>query len=201
MPPKRYSNLSVRSDVRELLDNLRAELGVSDLSDLLALLVKVYREYTSTASKVLEEISLIREQIESVSSKLDQLSKATSNPSPTPSSGSSKSSSKSTKSGTKEGSEYVKMFTIEWASRKGLNVEEYMKGKESQGYICNDTASHVICVWREELEQAVVDLNNAKARMGELGKVLSGVRLEVARVAEKAGLLWFDAREGRWKIH
>jgi len=48
--------------------------------------------------------------------------------------------------------------------------------------------------------QAVVDLNNAKARMGELGKVLSGVRLEVARAAEKAGLLWFDVHEGRWRI-
>lgn len=101
---------------------------------------------------------------------------------------------------TKEGSEYVKTVSIEWASRKGLNLERYMKDKERQGYICNDTASHIICVWREELEQAVVDLNSAKARMGELGKVLSGVRLEVAKAAEKAGLLWFDAGEGKWKI-
>lgn len=96
---------------------------------------------------------------------------------------------------------YVYALTFEELEKKGLNAESYMKSKERQGYICNDTASHVICVWREELEQAVVDLNNAKARMGELDKVLSGVRLEVAKAAEKAGLLWFDAREGRWRIH
>ena len=128
--------------------------------------------------------------------KLEELvSRTQSTPTPT------LSSSGSSKSGAKEESKYVKTISIEWASRKGLNLEKYMKDKESQGYICNDTASHVICVWREELEQAVVDLNNAKTRMGELGKVLSGVRLEVAKAAEKAGLLWFDAREGRWKIH
>jgi len=118
MPPKRYSNLSVRSDVRELLDNLRAELGVSDLSDLLTLLVKVYREYTSTTSKVLEEISSIREQIENVSRKLDQLSKATSNPSPTPS------SSGSSESGTRV---YCK------AKSEIKNVSSYVRKLQSEG--------------------------------------------------------------------
>jgi len=96
---------------------------------------------------------------------------------------------------------YVYTIALKELEKKGLNAENYMKDRERQGYICNDTASHVICVWREELEQAVVDLNNAKARMGELDKALSGVRLEVAKAAEKAGLLWFDAGEGRWKIH
>ena len=96
---------------------------------------------------------------------------------------------------------YVYTIALKELEKKGLNAENYMKDRERQGYICNDTASHVICVWREELEQAVVDLNNAKARIGELDKALSGVRLEVARAAEKAGLLWFDASEGRWRIH
>jgi len=96
---------------------------------------------------------------------------------------------------------YVHTIALKELEKKGLNAESYMKGKERQGYICNDTASRIICVWREELEQAVVDLNNAKARIGELDKTLSGVRLEVARAAEKAGLLWFDAGEGKWKIH
>jgi len=100
----------------------------------------------------------------------------------------------------REGSEYVKTVSVEWASRRGLNIEEYMRRREREGYICNDTASHVICVWREELEQAVVELNGAKAKVGEVGKVLSGVRLEVAKAAEKAGLLWFDVHEGRWRI-
>jgi hypothetical protein len=35
--------------------------------------------------------------------------------------------------------------------------------------------------------------------MGELDKVLSGEKLETAKVAERAGLLWYDSREKRWR--
>jgi len=40
MPRGRYSNLSVRREVREELDRLREELKINDLNDLLILLVK-----------------------------------------------------------------------------------------------------------------------------------------------------------------
>ena len=66
MPPKGYSNITVRREVREELERLRQEIGVRDFSDLLVLLVKIYREYTSVTSKI-EEI------LTSISSKLDIL--------------------------------------------------------------------------------------------------------------------------------
>jgi hypothetical protein len=52
MPRGRYSNLSVRREVREELDRLREELKINDLNDLLILLVKTYREHTNTISKL-----------------------------------------------------------------------------------------------------------------------------------------------------
>jgi membrane-associated HD superfamily phosphohydrolase len=55
VPRGRYSNLSVRREVREELEKLRSELKINDLSDLLILLVRTYRDYTNTISKI-EEI-------------------------------------------------------------------------------------------------------------------------------------------------
>ena len=52
MPRGRYSNLSVRREVREELDRLREELKINDLNDLLILLVKTYREHTNIISKL-----------------------------------------------------------------------------------------------------------------------------------------------------
>jgi len=66
MPPKGYSNITVRAEVREELENLRREIGVRDFSDLLVFLVKIYREYTSVTSK-------IEEMLTNISSKLDVL--------------------------------------------------------------------------------------------------------------------------------
>jgi hypothetical protein len=40
---KCYVSLSVREDVGKMLDELRAETGIQDLSDLLLMLVKLYR--------------------------------------------------------------------------------------------------------------------------------------------------------------
>jgi hypothetical protein len=34
--------------------------------------------------------------------------------------------------------------------------------------------------------------------MGELDKVLTGEKLETAKVAVEAGLLWFSSKEQRW---
>ena len=43
MSSKCYVNLSVRENVGKMLDELRAETGIQDLSDLLLMLVKVCR--------------------------------------------------------------------------------------------------------------------------------------------------------------
>jgi hypothetical protein len=66
VPPRGYSNITVRSEVREELERLREELKVRDFSDLLVFLVRSYKEYTRVASKV-------EELLTSVSSKVDEL--------------------------------------------------------------------------------------------------------------------------------
>jgi hypothetical protein len=95
--------------------------------------------------------------------------------------------------------EHVKIISLEWASRKGINVEEYMARKEREGYICNEAGRKVYCVWREDIEQIVVELNSTGAKMGELDKVLTGEKLETAKIAIEAGLMWYDNREKRWR--
>jgi metal-responsive CopG/Arc/MetJ family transcriptional regulator len=59
VPPKRFRNLSVRQEVFEELERLRQELGFSNYSDLLILLVRTYREHTSAVSKILEELGAL----------------------------------------------------------------------------------------------------------------------------------------------
>jgi predicted transcriptional regulator len=94
---------------------------------------------------------------------------------------------------------HIIVFTLEWARQKGINVEEYMAKKEKEGYICNETSRKVYCIWREDIEQLVVELNSSNARMGELENVLSGEKLNIAKQAIEAGLLWYDSREKWWK--
>jgi hypothetical protein len=91
------------------------------------------------------------------------------------------------------------VFTVEWAKWKGINIEEYMARREREGYLCNDTGRKIVCVWREDIEQLIVDLNNADVKLNELDKALSGEKLETAKIAVEAGLMWYDNREKRWK--
>lgn len=65
-PLRNYSNVTIRREVREELEKLREELRVRDFSDILALLVRTYREYTSVTSKLVEHLA-------SISSKVDEL--------------------------------------------------------------------------------------------------------------------------------
>jgi hypothetical protein len=80
------------------------------------------------------------------------------------------------------------------------DVESYIVDTEREGWICNEKAGNIICVWRELLEQVVVDLNNAKAGVNDLEKVLAGDKLEVGKAAYEAGILWLDSKEKRWRI-
>jgi predicted DNA-binding protein len=93
----------------------------------------------------------------------------------------------------------VIVFSLDWAKQKGINVEDYMARREKEGYLCNDTGRMVYCIWREDIEQLIVDLNNSGAKMNELEKTLSGDRLEIARTAVEAGLMWYDNKERRWR--
>jgi hypothetical protein len=97
----------------------------------------------------------------------------------------------------KAGSQYVVRIPIEEVG----DVESYITDMERSGWVCNEANKYIICVWRQVLEQVVVDLNNAKAGVKDLEKVLANnmVKLEVAKASYEAGLLWFNSKEGRWK--
>jgi hypothetical protein len=79
--------------------------------------------------------------------------------------------------------------------------ERYMAEMERKGWLCNEVARQVVCVWREALEQAIVDLNSSGAGARDMERVLAGdsVKLEAARAAYEAGLLWYSSQEKRWK--
>jgi hypothetical protein len=52
MPPKGYSNLSVRVEVKRELERLGEELGFSSLNDVIVMLIKTYRDYANAISKI-----------------------------------------------------------------------------------------------------------------------------------------------------
>jgi hypothetical protein len=98
----------------------------------------------------------------------------------------------------KAGGKHVVRVPVEEA---GGDPEKYMAEMEKKGWLCNEAAKQVICVWRETLEQAVVDLNSSGAGAKDMERALAGdsVKLEVAKVAYEAGLLWYSSQEKKWK--
>ncbi len=96
----------------------------------------------------------------------------------------------------KAGGQYVVRIPVEEVG----DAESYIADMERSGWVCNETNKNIVCVWRELLEQIVVDLNNSKAGVKDLEKVLTDKdKLEVAKASYEAGLLWFNSKEGRWK--
>jgi len=97
----------------------------------------------------------------------------------------------------KAGGQYVIRIPVEEVG----DAETYIADMERGGWVCNEVNKNIICVWRQVLEQVVVDLNNVKAGAKDLEKVLAGDKdkLEVAKASYEAGLLWFNSKEGRWK--
>jgi hypothetical protein len=184
--------VSVREDVRRALEEIASQKGFSSLNDVIAFLLDKYREFTDISvrcDKLLTDISV----------KLDTLLQAGRLES-TASSASRANMEDVAQSKTKPGErKRVITFGLEWASRKGINVEEYMVKKEQEGWVCNEAGRNVYCIWREDLEELVAELNSAGAKMGELERVLSGEKLNTARAAMEAGLLWYDSREKMWK--
>jgi hypothetical protein len=100
--------------------------------------------------------------------------------------------------GEKAESEYVVRVSKEDVG----DVESYIADTEREGWICNEKSGSIICVWRELLEQVVVDLNNSKVGINDLEKALAGDedKLEVGKAAYEAGILWYDGKQGRWRI-
>jgi len=69
MPSKGYSNITVRNEIREKLDELRQKIGIRDLSDLLVFLVDKYNEFTVIYGKLtdlmtrLEDLKCLGEEL------------------------------------------------------------------------------------------------------------------------------------------
>jgi predicted CopG family antitoxin len=100
--------------------------------------------------------------------------------------------------GVEEAGGHVLRIPVEEAG----DPEKYVAEMERRGWLCNEAGRQVVCVWRETLEQAVVDLNSGGAGAKDVEKVLAGDRakLEVAKAAYEAGLLWYDSKQGKWRF-
>jgi hypothetical protein len=156
-----------------------------------------YRELERKLSELTSKVSYLEEKIQelltSTTSKTANIQTGASTVNPSTQVTQSKAKS--------EEKERIKIISLEWARKQGMNIEEYMMKKERQGFLCNEANRKIYCIWREDIEQLVVDLNNTGAKMGELDKALSGdgEKLETAKVAIEAGLMWYDNREKRWR--
>jgi len=202
MPPKGYSNITVRREVREELEKLRQEIGIRDFSDLLVLLVKIYREYTSVTSKI-EGI------LTSISSKLDIL--LTSNSSKEITSVTSKSDE--TKLNTSAIDTKKKGDACEWLNREKIITEGEIVGKYPQDSrdrffkkwkeVCK---AHVIEgskersvvlpeVWEEFLRK-ISTINSDKET--EVKKVLDKDEYKLFKWLKEEGLLVFSVVEKKW---
>jgi predicted CopG family antitoxin len=200
MPPRGWATVSVREDVRRALEEIASQKGFSSLNDVIAFLLDKYREFTDVSVKLTDMSVRCDKLLTDISVKLDKLLQAGT---PLPQTETITASPPAqtvaqSKAGPRERKRVI-VFTLEWAQQKGINVEEYMTKREKEGYICNETGREIVCIWREDLEQLVIELNSAGVKMGELDKALSGEKLNTARIAERAGLLWYDNKEKRWR--
>jgi hypothetical protein len=200
MPPRGWATVSVREDVRRALEEIASQKGFSSLNDVIVFLLDKYREFTDISVKLTDMSVRYDKLLTDISVKLDKLIQAGMTPSQIGVNSGNPSAQTATQGKAKsEEKERIKVISLEWAEKKGINIEEYMAKKEKQGYICNEANRKIYCIWREDIEQVIVDLNNTGTKMGELEKALNGEKLETAKVAIEAGLMWYDNREKRWR--
>ena len=179
----KFRSLSVSDTVYNKLREIAERRGFSTLADTVAYLV-------SLEELVVRRLESITSNTGNITSSSGNITTSTGNPPvQTTTQGKAKSGER----------RHVIVFTLEWAREKNINIEEYMARKEKEGYLCNEASRKVYCIWREDIEQLVVDLNSSNAKMGELEKILSGEKLDIARKAIEAGLLWFDSKDKRWR--
>jgi predicted CopG family antitoxin len=222
MPPKGYSNITVREEVREELEKLRKEIGIRDFSDLLVLLVKSYREYTSISSKI-EEI------LTSISSKIDILltsttSKPTSNTSNdtitrnsgtvTHNAGDNPPQQVSTPTA-QQTAQQKKGDACSWLEEKKIIVESDIADRYDR-----NARDRLFKKWREACKAEVIEGSSERAAVDrqlwdELQKKINMVSSDSDELAKKTlsrdeyrlfrwlrnqGVLVFSNIEKRWKI-
>jgi hypothetical protein len=194
MPPRGYRHLSVREEVYKRLEEFARSKGLAYPADAITILL----EYADIYSKLEYLLQVRVKDLLQTGVTLPQTGVTTNSTSKVETTTSTGNPSAQIKAKVEEKRRVI-VFTLEWAKQKGIDTEEYMAKKEKEGYICNETSRKVYCIWREDIEQLVVELNNSNAKMGELENVLSGEKLNIAKQAIEAGLLWFDSKDKRWR--
>ena len=61
MPPKGYSIVTVREDVKKRLDDIAYQKGFSSLNDVITFLIDRYNEYTAIYSKITDLITRLED--------------------------------------------------------------------------------------------------------------------------------------------
>jgi RecG-like helicase len=197
VPRGKYSNLSVRREVREELEKLRSELKINDLSDLLILLVKTYREHTNIVSK-LEE--LLTNTVSKVVKEI--LSSHTNTISTSPSTHtSSVSKSLGEKTSVIEVLKKQKITCLSDLARAGKKMPERIIGKaKSGGAVVVRTEEDVCAVDPEFWELFKKRLN--ETRTPDDREILSRLKDEkmkkLFQLLRKAGALYLDAKSKEW---
>jgi RecG-like helicase len=218
MPPKGYSNITVREEVREELEKLRKEIGIRDFSDLLVLLVKSYREYTSISSKI-EEI------LTSISSKIDiLLTSTTSKPTSDTSNDITRNSGTITHNtgnnppqqpSPKAEREQKKGGACSWLEEKKIIVESDIADRYDR-----NTRDRLFKKWKDACKAEVIEGSSERAAVipqlwEELQKKTNMINSDSNELAKKMldkdeyrlfrwlrdqGVLVFSNIEKRWKI-
>ena len=201
MPRGKYSNLSVRREVREELEKLRSELKVNDLNDLLIVLVKTYREHTNIISK-LEEIltnTISKAVKEALSSYTNTISTP---PSPHATQSSVESKQHATQSSKKTAVEILREVKVRCISdmRSARNPEAIIERMRSGGATVVRTEEDVCAVDPEYWDLFKKKLNESKTPDDK--EILSRLRDEkmkkLFQLLRKAGALYLDAKTKEW---
>jgi hypothetical protein len=183
VPKSKYSNLSIRQEVRQLLDELRNELGINDLNDLLILLVRTYKEHTNIVSKIEEVVT------NTVSKVVKEIL-----------SGHTNSVSKRKKS------------AMDVLREQGFIDERELYGKvrdpdrlilslEKQGGKVFEVKGSRIIVDPEFFNLLMKKLESVNtSKESELKKLLNEREYKLLELLREGGYIFFDAVEKKWKL-
>jgi predicted CopG family antitoxin len=206
MPPRNYSNITVRREVREELEKLREELGVRDFSDLLALLVAKYREYTSVTSKLLQQLTSISSKVDELLTRVSSIATSNASISPSGKTPATSISSTATSVASSRGSviEVLKKQKITCLSdlaRAGKKMPERIVEKaKMMGAVVVRTDEDVCAVYPEFWDLFKKKLNESKTPDDK--EVLSRLNDEkmkkLFQLLRKAGALYLDAKSKEW---
>ena len=205
MPRKgsRYANLTVLKEVREELDRLREELKLATLNDVLAVLVKTYREHTSIASK-LEKLHT------SITSKLDELH--TSIASIHTSIASTVSSERTSVTSTHTSSASIarrKKSIREVIGDLKVQLLSEVKPRNPSAFLRKAREEGVVIIEGAKGDVALVDpkfwaefktlLKHLPYRLEEAEIELGGEEEKLFKFLRENALIYFDSKENRWK--